>query len=68
MLATVPLVAGNNALVDRLFNQLVDLLLESVMLGLRAEMTNGGIDAAEYGAQLSELAAQCRRVGLLTDA
>ena len=68
VLATMPLVAGNAPLVDRLFAQLVDLMLESIMLGLRTEMIEGTIDAEQYGAELAALASQCRQVGLLTDA
>jgi len=66
VLATLPLVAHNESLTDRLFTQLVELLLEGIVLEIRAAFEAGEIRVAEYGNQLAELAAQCRRVGLLT--
>ena len=66
VLATLPLVAHNASLTDRLFTQLVELLLEGIVLEIRAAFEAGEIRVAEYGNQLAELAAQCRRVGLLT--
>lgn len=65
VLATVPLVRGNQQLTDHLFSQLVDLLLESILVDLRSELSDGRITAAEYATTLSELARQCRTVGLL---
>jgi hypothetical protein len=65
VLATVPLVCGNQQLTDHLFSQLVDLLLEGILVDLRRELADGRINAAEYASTLSELARQCRSVGLL---
>jgi len=65
VLATLPLVRGNQRLTDRLYEQLVDLLIEGILVDLRASMLDGSISAADYGTELAELAAQCRRVGLL---
>jgi hypothetical protein len=66
VLATLPLVANNPSLTDRLFTQLVELLLEGIVLDLRTAFEAGDLRVAEFGNQLAELAAQCRRVGLLT--
>ena len=65
VLATIPLVRGNDQLTDHLFSQLVDLLLEGILVDLRRELADGHISAAEYANELSELARQCRTVGLL---
>jgi hypothetical protein len=66
VLATLPLVARNRSLTDRLFTQLVELLLEAIVLELRTDLMAGELSAADYGNELATLAAQCRRVGLLT--
>ena len=66
LLATVPLVTDNRVLTDRLFAQLVDLLLEAVVSDLRGALVAGEMAIADYGNELAELAEQCRRVGLLT--
>jgi hypothetical protein len=65
VLGTVPLVAANPGLTDRLFDQLVDLLLESMLVELRAQLAHGAINPRQYGEELSRLADQCRAVGLL---
>jgi hypothetical protein len=65
VLATLPLVRGNPRLTDRLFEQLVDLLLEGILVDLRSRLLDGDISAADYGHELAELAARCRQVGLL---
>ena len=65
VLATIPLVAGNPLLTDHLFDQLVDLLLEAILVGLRGDLQHGRLDPVVYAAELAELAAQCRRAGLL---
>jgi hypothetical protein len=65
VLATIPLVAGNPRLTGHLFDQLVDLLLESVLVGLRDDLAEGRITAQEFADELATLAAQCRAVGLL---
>ena len=65
VLATLPLVKGNARLTDRLFEQLVDLLIEGVLIDLRTQLLDGALSAADYGEELALLASQCRAVGLL---
>jgi hypothetical protein len=65
LLATLPLVTDDRALTDRLFGQLVDLLLEGIVADLRFALVFGEMAIADYGNELAELAEQCRRVGLL---
>ena len=65
VLATIPLVAGNERLSGHLFDQLVDLLLESILVGLRGDLAEGRLTAQEFADELATLATQCRRVGLL---
>jgi hypothetical protein len=65
VLATIPLVAGNEKLTGHLFDQLVDLLLEGVLVGLRSDLADGRLTAQEFADELATLATQCRRVGLL---
>ena len=65
VLATIPLVQGNEYLTDHLFDQLVDLLLEGVLVELRCQVAQGELSPDLYGMELAELAAQCRAVGLL---
>lgn len=66
VLATIPLVAGNAHLTDHLFEQLVDLLLEGMLVDLRRTLADGVISAAEYRDELANLAIQCRSAGLLS--
>ena len=65
-LSTVWLVRGNDALSTRLFDQVVDLLLERILLELRTELVAGRLSAADFANQLATLADQCRSVGLLS--
>jgi len=65
ILATVPLVQGDATLEDRLFHQLVDLLVEGIFLELRQRYTSGALERSEYLAELGELAELCRDAGLL---
>lgn len=65
VLCTITLVAGDKSLTDRLWGQLVDLLVESMFLDLRREFLDGGLDRDAYVDALTELADRCRRVGLL---
>ncbi|MGQ0432594.1 MAG: hypothetical protein ACT452_09350 [Microthrixaceae bacterium] len=65
ILATVPLVQGDPTLEDRLFHQLVDLLVEGMFLELRQRHTSGAIERQDYLAELGELAELCRDAGLL---
>ena len=55
----------DDELVRRLFDQLVDLLVEGMFLDLREQYLAGTLSRSAYVEQLSELAAHCRRVGLL---
>ena len=65
VLATIPLVQGNEYLTDHLFDQLVDLLLEGALVELRHQVASGFLSPDHYAIELAELAAQCRAVGLL---
>lgn len=65
VLATLPLVSGNRHLTDHLFEQLVDLLLEGMLVDLRRLLHDGHLTASEYGEELATLATQCRTAGLL---
>lgn len=64
-LSTVWLVRGNNQLSARLFDQVVDLLLERILLDLRADLVSGKLTASTFATELARLAEQCRAVGLL---
>lgn len=65
ILATLQLVSDDDGLQDRLFEQLVDLLVEGMFLELRQEYLAGDIDRDTYVSSLSELAERCRGAGLL---
>jgi hypothetical protein len=65
-LSTLWLVRENPQLCERLFDQLTDLLLERILLGLRTDLVAGTITASDFANQLARLADQCRHVGLLT--
>jgi hypothetical protein len=65
-LSTIWLVRGNDELSARLFDQVTDLLLERVLLGLRTDLVAGRITASDFANQLARLADQCRHVGLLS--
>jgi hypothetical protein len=64
-LSTLWLVRGNEQLSERLFDQVVDLLLERILLGLRTELVAGDLTANGFASELARLADQCRAVGLL---
>lgn len=64
-LSTLWLVRGNEQLSERLFDQVVDLLLERILLGLRTELVAGELTANGFASELARLADQCRAVGLL---
>ena len=64
-LSTVWLVRGNEQLSERLFDQVVDLLLERILLDLRTDLVAGKLTANIFAAELARLADQCRSVGLL---
>ena len=65
VLATLPLVRENERLTTHLYDQLVDLLLESMLVDLRADLAEGRLSPADYAAELASLAGQCRAAGLL---
>ncbi len=65
VLCTIQLVEGDPALQGRLFEQLVDLLVEGMFLDLRRAYLAGDIARDHYIEELSRLADQCRNVGLL---
>jgi len=65
VLCTIQLVVGDDALQQRLFDQLVDLLVESMFVELRQAHLRGELDRAGYVEELAGLAATCRQAGLL---
>ncbi len=65
VLCTILLVHGNDDLQARLFDQLVDLLVEAMFLDLRRSYLQGELDRQQYVAELSTLADRCRAQGLL---
>jgi hypothetical protein len=65
VLCTLPLVGHDEDLADRMWGQLVDLLVESMFLDLRHDFLTGTLDRTTYVAGLTELADHCRAVGLL---
>jgi hypothetical protein len=65
VLGTLQLVAGDDVLEARLFEQLVDLLVEITFLELRQRYLDDAIERDAYIAELATLAGQCRGAGLL---
>jgi hypothetical protein len=65
VLGTLQLVAGDDVLEGRLFEQLVDLLVERLFLDLRQRYLDGGIAREGYVEELAGLADLCRDAGLL---
>jgi hypothetical protein len=65
VLCTIQLVQGNGELEDRLYEQLVDLLVEGMFLELRAAYLRGSVARDVYVTELASLAEQCRSMGLL---
>ena len=65
VLATLQLVQGNGGLEERLYDQLVDLLVEGLFLELRKQHLAGEVSNDEYIAELGGLSAMCRQAGLL---
>ncbi|MEO7555340.1 MAG: hypothetical protein ABIV94_01885 [Acidimicrobiales bacterium] len=65
VLCTIQLVDGDDRLSRRLFDQLVDLLVEGMFLDLRHAHHTGALGRDAYVAELSALAADCREAGLL---
>jgi hypothetical protein len=65
VLAVLSLVAADSALTDRLWSQLVDLLVEAMLLDVRGDVIAGRIDQRRYALELEDLARRCRAAGLL---
>lgn len=65
ILGTLQLVQGDDVLETRLFDQLVDLLVEQMFLELRQRHLDGHLARSAYIHELSDLADRCRGVGLL---
>ena len=65
VLGTLQLVRGDELLEDRLFEQLVDLLVEGIFLDLRQRYLEGAVDRELYVEELAGLADLCRDAGLL---
>jgi len=65
VLGTIQLIDGDDRLEDRLYEQLVDLLVEGMFLDLREAYLDGAMSREEYVQVLSDLADRCRRAGLL---
>ncbi len=65
VLGTLQLVQGDEVLEGRLFDQLVDLLVEGLFLELRQEYLEGRIEREAYVEELAGLAELCREAGLL---
>lgn len=65
VLCTLHLCGQDPALADRLWSQLVDLLVEGMFLDLRRDYLLGTLDREAYVAELTALADRCRDQGLL---
>ena len=65
ILGTLQLVRGDDLLETRLFEQLVDLLVEGLFLDLRQRYLEGAVERDEYVEELAGLADLCRDAGLL---
>ena len=65
ILATLQLVTGDDELQERMFDQLVDLLVEGMFLDLREQYLAGDMSRDLYVESLGELAERCRSAGLL---
>lgn len=65
ILGTIQLIAGDRDLEDRLFEQLVDLLVEGMFLDVRDEYLAGDLDHEGYVEAIADLADRCKASGLL---
>jgi hypothetical protein len=65
LLATLDLCAADAPVADRLWTQLVDLLVEGMFLELRRSYLQGEVDREDYVEELTATAEQCRAQGLL---
>jgi hypothetical protein len=66
VLSMLPMAAADAASRDRLFSEVVDLLMDSILGELRARLDSGVISPRHYATELAVLASQARHVGLLT--
>lgn len=64
LLATIFLVRDNVKLVERLFDQLVDELVELSYLETHLDFESGVIDLRQYQGEMASLTDQYRAVGL----
>ncbi len=65
VLGSLHLVRGDELLEDRLFDQLVDLLVEGLFLDLRERYLADDVSRDDYAEELAGLADLCRDAGLL---
>jgi hypothetical protein len=65
VLCTLRLCEQDTELQDRLWSQLVDLLVEGLFLDLRRRYLVGELDRESYVDDLTAVAERCRAVGLL---
>ena len=65
VLATLQLVHDDEELSQRLYEQLVDLLIEGMFLDLRRQHLDGRLTRTDYVSELARLADSCRQAGLL---
>jgi len=65
VLGTLQLVQHDEELTDRLFEQLVDLMIEGMFLDLRKQHLEGKLTRVDYVSELARLADSCRQAGLL---
>ena len=65
VLCTLQLVGHDPELADRLWQQLVDLLVEGMFLDLRRQYLEGAVERDDYVDELTDVAERCRQRGLL---
>ncbi len=65
VLCTLHLCEHDDELADRLWSQLVDLLVEGLFLDLRRRYLTGELVRDAYVEELTGIAERCRTVGLL---
>jgi hypothetical protein len=65
VLATIALVGGDTDLQARSFARLVDVLVRAAFADVRERFGRGSLDRSAYVLEVSQLAQQCHRAGLL---
>ena len=65
VLCTLALCGHDDELAERLWCQLVDLLVEGIFLDLRRQLLAGTLERDVYVLELTLLAERCRSLGLL---